>query len=495
MTDQLPTLCRHGVFPESCRDGCDTYDGPVGPPDGWEDDTFDPDAVRDPYADVPPPADEDEPPPNPLDLHLVDGEPPATRPPRRPHEPASPDGSRADEADEAVEAHLRFNRAVNARADILRVDQAARAVIAAERATNGSAPVTVELLRDVLARPPEPPRRVTELIPSDAATLLVAQRKTGKTIFVLNYARSLLTGAPLLDRFDVRPVTGTVALLNFELADTTLARWANEHGIPDDRLVLVNLRGRPNPLAHPHERARLATALRGHQAEALIVDPFGRAFTGTNQNDSGEVSGWLGDLDRFVRGEVGATVLLLTAHAGWNRERSRGASALEDWADSVVMITRAEDDETQRFLRAFGRDVDVDEDRLDYHAPTRTLRMAGVGSRAQVRANAKLAELSVLVCRAAREEPGIGVQQLTEAVRGMDDAPGFQNWEIGKAARWAQERGLLRIEPGGRGRRTAHYAVEPDTPSNPFQTPSETPPTTPSTPSLLEEGVVGGGGR
>src|SRR4029077_15507798 len=120
-------------------------------------------------------------------------------------------------------------------------------------------------------------------------------------------------------------------LLNYEVSGPTVARWASDHGVPVDRFVIVNLRGRRNPLAHPEDRAKLAGILRALSVQSVIVDPFGRAYTGASQNDSGEVGSWLISLDRFVRSEVGARDLILTAHAGWNGERTRGASALEDW--------------------------------------------------------------------------------------------------------------------------------------------------------------------
>jgi hypothetical protein len=58
-----------------------------------------------------------------------------------------------------------------------------------EENTIESPPFDADLLADVLARPAEPPHRVDELIPVQAGTLVVAQRKTGKTTLELNLAR------------------------------------------------------------------------------------------------------------------------------------------------------------------------------------------------------------------------------------------------------------------------------------------------------------------
>ena len=99
---------------------------------------------------------------------------------------------------------------------------------------------------------------------------------------------------------------------------------------------------------------------------------------------------FLTDLDRFVRSEVGALDLILTTHAGWNAERTRGSSALEDWADSVVTMTRGSGkDEDTRYVRAIGRDVHLDEDQVHFDPATRLLSLTGTGSRKDTRKKAK----------------------------------------------------------------------------------------------------------
>lgn len=262
----------------------------------------------------------------------------------------------------------------------LRARLEAQDLVQAERTAADPVPAfDAGFLDDVLARPEEPAHRVEGLIPSQAGTLIVGQRKLGKSTFILNLARTLIEGGDFLGRFSVRPIAGRIAILNYEVSAAQLARWARDVGIPGDRLFLVNLRGRRNPLSHPRDRAMLADRLAEHQVESLIVDPFGRAYTGTSQNDPGEVGSWLSDLDRFGRGEVRAVDIILATHAGWNGERTRGSTALEDWADSIITLTRNDDGE--RFLRAEGRDVHIDEDQLLYDTDSRTLSLAGTGSR------------------------------------------------------------------------------------------------------------------
>jgi RecA-family ATPase len=148
--------------------------------------------------------------------------------------------------------------------------------------------------------------------------------KTGKTTAELNLAWSLITGADFLDRFPVRPITGRVAFLNYEVSAAQLARWGHDVGVLGDRMLLVNLRGRRNPFGNDEDRERLAEQLRAHEVESLIVDPFGRAFVGKSQNDAGEVGAWLADLDRWARADVGAVDVILSAHAGWTANAAAG---------------------------------------------------------------------------------------------------------------------------------------------------------------------------
>jgi hypothetical protein len=256
-------------------------------------------------------------------------------------------------------------------------------------------------------------------------------------------------------------VTGRVAFLNFEVSSGQLGRWAHQTDIPADQLFLVNLRGRRNPLQHPEDRQLLADKLREHKAEVLIVDPFGRAYTGASQNDPHEVGRFLADLDVFTRSEVGATEVILAVHAGWNAERTRGSSAVEDWADSILTMTFGEDRQT-RYLRAIGRDVSVDEDQLSYDPVTGLLTTTGSGTRAQVERVFKAQALVDPVCQYVDANPGASQNAIEKGVRGGITF-GFQAADVRKAIEMAVGQGRLRREGGGcRGKTTKHFpgAVE-----------------------------------
>ncbi|WP_196772158.1 AAA family ATPase [Mycobacterium colombiense] len=359
-------------------------------------------------------------------------------------------------------------RAVIAELDRLRVREEARKRLAAEKA-GPALPFEWGLLDD-FKDCAEPPYRIEGLLPAGGGMVVVAQRKTGKTTLVLNLAHSLITGDPFLGMFTTKFAAGRVAIVNYEVSGPQVARWAKQMDIPGDRLLLVNLRGRRNPLLHKEDRDQLAEKLREHNVETLIVDPFGRAYTGTSQNDSAEVGAWLTDLDVFARSEVGANEVILTVHAGWNGERARGSSAIEDWADSIVTMTFG-DDQKSRYLRAMGRDVSVDEDLLHYDPTTRLLGMTGSGGRAEAKRDAKAAALLNPVCQHLGKEPGASGSAIGKAMRALRNNGGlevaFQDADVRAAIELGVKKGKIRLDRLGPGRPTRHYLTAEETLSNP----------------------------
>lgn len=304
---------------------------------------------------------------------------------------------------------------------------------------------------EILANDP-PADRAKGLIPADGATLVVAEYKSGKTTLALNVARGLITGEPLLDRFEVEPVTGGVAFLNFEVAGHTLARWAGDLAIPNEALYLVNLRGGGNPFAHPDRLADLGQLLRDRNTETIIVDPFSNAFPGDDQNDTGKVSKWLAELDEWARETVGARDIVLTAHAGRNGEHARGASALEDWPDSIIYLTK--DGDGTRYLSAMGRDIHVEQDMLTYDLDTRHLAMSGLGGKRDVQNERRLEELVVALTEVVTDTPGLGINEIEDELKRRGQK--FQRGAVSRASNLAVQLGEVKVRYG-KNRKKEHY--------------------------------------
>jgi hypothetical protein len=240
-------------------------------------------------------------------------------------------------------------------------------------------PFDAGTLAEIVARGPEPAQRVAGLMPFESNLMIIATKKTGKTSVLLSMAKCLLTGGKLFGTLDVRPISADakVAILNYEVAAKTLARWATDVGIPADRLVIVNLRGRRNPLKSEADREQLADYLREHHVEVLMVDVFTKAFTGDDQSNNSQTQAFFDELERWAREEIGVTELVVTAHAGKTGDSFRGASQPEGWADVNVYLTRKTESPTaQRYLSAEGRDVAIVKTPLNYDVPTRLFTLA-----------------------------------------------------------------------------------------------------------------------
>lgn len=257
----------------------------------------------------------------------------------------------ADDAYEAAaDAKFKHTNAVIYELEKMRAREEAKAILAAEKLPPPSPLVvtTADVLRKTL--PTLPPARVAGVLPGNGSALLIAQAGTGKTTLLGNLARDLIDGTPFLDQCPVRRVSGRIAMLSYEMDAGELLDWFESVGVDLERFVMVDLRGRANPLADDAARLALANDLRALDVEVLMVDSFGRAFTGESQDSAADVTSWFVLLDTFTRAEVGATESVVIAHAGWSAERGRGSSALHDSPDSVLLYVKEADD--TRTLRA-----------------------------------------------------------------------------------------------------------------------------------------------
>jgi len=257
------------------------------------------------------------------------------------------------------------------------------------------------------------------VLPSPQGGLLwTAVRKAGKTNGALNLALSLITGEPLFGTMAVQPIEpgNRVAFLNFEVSAATIARWANDVGIPADRIYIVTLRGKSNPFKSDLGLQRLADQLRDQNIESLFVDPFSKAFDGDDQNSNSQVTAWFERLDIWATG-LGVKDVVVTAHAGKDGSGFRGASSAEGWPDSIVTMTKQG---KVRYIAVEGRDVDLDETALAFDPATRRLTIAG-GSRADTEQNEALVRIERLLTDAGLPMSGRSIEDALEGLAGRDE--------------------------------------------------------------------------
>lgn len=336
--------------------------------------------------------------------------------------------------------------------------EARRIVDQIEAAASFREPPSTFTLADELRIPSQPiSYAVDQLLPRGGNVLLTAQFKAGKTSLINNLARSFTDGEAFLGRFEVRPLSGRVGMFNYEVGEDQYRDWLRDVGFErPDRAAVLNLRGFRLPLHVPSVEDWVVRWLAEREIEVWFVDPFARAFGGANENDNSEVGRWLDTLD-VIKARAGVSELVLPVHTGRQefevgQERARGATRLDDWTDVRWFLNK--DDADLRYFSATGRDVQMDEECLEFDQATRRLTMSG-GNRKH-RAKRIVEEIVIdLITR----NPGIGSKQLRDGVR--DRLGKAANPEVDAVVKALYRRNEIRIEALGVGKPTRHYLAEP----------------------------------
>lgn len=251
--------------------------------------------------------------------------------------------------------------------------------------------------------------------------LFAAEYKAGKTTVGLNLAKALIGGEPFLGQFDAR-LEGRFVWLNYELTRNDARDWIRRQGLDTDRLVVVGLRGRPNPFRTAEGVDWLAGMLEMVEAGFLFVDTFRASFNGDNSNDNAQVARFTSLLDE-VKHRADVPGLLLTHHFGRKehesgREHGLGAVELDSWADTRWLLTREGDD---RFLKVEGRVDGLEESRLDWDSEARAYRLP---EERLDRHAAKSSNLRSDVLLAVNSEPGVNTRGVEARVSGRKEDVG-----------------------------------------------------------------------
>lgn len=330
----------------------------------------------------------------------------------------------------------------------LREDRAIKRELDAE----DRGPVTVPdllTLRELLAEPDEPtPWRITDCQPKGSRVVCAAQFKAGKTTLVVNVIRSLRDGDLFLGKYEVAPVDGKIALLDFEMGRNQLRRWYRDQQIKGtDRVVVIPMRGQAASfdLADVQVRALWAEHLRALGVKYLIIDCLRPILDALALDEHHDVGAFLVPLDALCD-EAGIDDALVVHHMGHTGERSRGDSRLRDWPDVEWRLMRKDDDPASaRFFTAYGRDCDVAEQELGYDAATRRLTVVG-GSRRESKIGEALPAVLAFI-GASPQPPG-----RNEILRGLKQSGHAKN-TILAAIKLGTEEGSIATTGGERGAR------------------------------------------
>ena len=301
-------------------------------------------------------------------------------------------------------------------------------------------------LRERLARPQSPVQsRIDGWQPLGTRVILAAQHKSGKTIATQNLTRSLVDGDPWLDKYAVRPVEGTIAVLDFEMSDTQLEGWFRDQRITqDDKVIVESMKGRASTfdIIDPVTRAAWAERLRARSVSYLILDCLRPCLDALGLDENHDAGRFLVALDALLT-DAGIAEALVIHHMGHSAERSRGDSRILDWPDaSWTLVRETNDPASARFIKAYGRDVEQPEQRLAYDATTRRLSIDGGSRRDLATQDALEALLGVLD---AATEP-LSFRGIQEAMEGSE----FSRDTVRDAAKRGVANGQISTKSGPR---------------------------------------------
>jgi hypothetical protein len=193
-------------------------------------------------------------------------------------------------------------------------------------------------LHDLLARTfPDDPGIVGHgVLPTSGIAVLGAPGKIGKSFLVLNLVlvrgRSWLGfptrgGRTLVVQAEI-PEPHLQRRIGILRADAALPPKDTTYFITDRRLKLDRSEG----------VTRLRRLLDRIRPDLLILDPLARFFSG-DENSTRDMGAFIDQLESLLA-TYAPLCILLVHHTGWRGKHLRGASALFDAADSILMLQR-----------------------------------------------------------------------------------------------------------------------------------------------------------
>jgi len=342
---------------------------------------------------------------------------------------------------------------INKRVHGLLLDAKARKLVKEIQADGEFKPPEYQdTLQDELASQIDDPKFGIEgLVISGGNALITAPRKAGKTVLAINLAMAYVDNEPFLGQFKVTPLPdeGRVLMLNYELTRQQFGDWASRIGIENtDSISTLHLRGQAFKLKSPRAQKWLVELCKRLNVRVIIVDPLSRASSGFGSSNSND------DMDAFteildeIKLQAGVRELFLTNHMGWGvEERTRGASSLEGWPDALWRLNMKDND--RYFSVPLGRDVELDEGKLEFDPETKRLTFEDGVSRNEARNEAANQRVEELVLEFVRANPG----KMSDEVE--KEAKGASKQDIGKARMRLIDKGPIYTKP--EGKKKLHY--------------------------------------
>jgi hypothetical protein len=279
-------------------------------------------------------------------------------------------------------------------------------------------PEHMPTLADELAADDEPlTYTINELHVTGGNTLLLAQYKTGKSTLTIDLARCAADGAPFLERFDTT-CERHVGILNLEMMRVQHREWCRRAGFEHpERAAVVHVRGQQFNIEAPSWQDWIVEWLKRADIGLWILDTWTKLYHGP-EYDNTHAQRVLDTLDE-IKERAGVDDVVLTCHTprsemARGKERARGPSALDGWADTRWGLT---EQDGSRYLWAGGRIDGVDELRLE-HDPATGRSTAVEGDRKTDHAKVADGTLKNSIRMMLRKDPSLSANDLVKRTGG-----------------------------------------------------------------------------
>lgn len=262
----------------------------------------------------------------------------------------------------------KWNAAVDEKLFAARAAREAKRILFEEECPSQPIPDVVSL-KDLLDEPDEEIQyRVDGWQPYGTKILIVGQGKAGKSHLTHNLIRSLADGTKFLKHAKTIAVEGTIALLDFELSRAMGKRWLRKQGIRDiDKVRAWWMRGSANSfnILDPSIRRDWAERLCEVNATYVILDCLRPVMDALGLDEHNQAGKFFGAFEALLK-DAGIEEAAVVHHMGHGGERSRGDSRIVDWPDASWLLTleNVNDQASPRFLRAFGREINREEQKV-----------------------------------------------------------------------------------------------------------------------------------
>jgi hypothetical protein len=212
------------------------------------------------------------------------------------------------------------------------------AFLRAETARDAARPVRVRYSISDLDALPATPALIAGLLDQSSVTMLLGKNQSYKSFTALGWALSLATGEPWCGHAvaEPRPVTYVAGEDLTRGIPGRVGAYLAAHGLdaPDGSMFSLM------PGFQLDDKSDVDTLIAEcrERGDALVVlDTLHKMTANLDENSNSAMGVALASIER-IRTETGAAVLVLH-HTGHEGVRARGASALEDDADTVWLLT------------------------------------------------------------------------------------------------------------------------------------------------------------